>query len=139
MRKSSLILFILLLLVGLPASVKAASIQSEQPVVHAVLFWSNGCPYCSQVLTSTLPTLQDKYKSQLSILLIELVTSKDVDNLYALGASLGLTKEQVKVPFLLIDQTALIGVDEINTRLSGLIENYLTIGGFRVPQYSSIG
>jgi len=139
MRNFSLILFILLLLIGLPASVKAASIQNQQPVVNAVLFWSNGCPYCSQVLTSTLPTLQNKYKSQLNILLIELATSKDVDNLYALAASLGLTREQVKVPFLLIDQTALIGVNEISTRLSGLIENYLTIGGSEYPNIPLLG
>jgi len=139
MRKSLIILVILLLLVGTPISVKAASIHSEQPVVNAVLFWSNGCPYCSQVLTTTLPTLQDKYKSQLNILLIELATSKDVDNLYALGASLGFTKEQIKVPFLLVDQTVLIGVDEINTRLSGLVEKYLTTGGSEYPNIPLLG
>jgi uncharacterized membrane protein len=133
MRKSWIILIILLMLVGIPTNVKATSIQSKQPVVNAVMFWSNGCPYCSQVLTTTLPTLQDKYKSQLNILLIELATSKDVDNLYALAASLGLTKEKVAVPFLLIDQTVMIGADEINTRLSGMIEKYLTAGGSEYP------
>jgi uncharacterized membrane protein len=139
MQKSFLILVIVVLLVGIPTSGKAASIQSEQPVVNAVLFWSNGCPYCSQVLTTTLPLLQDKYKSQLNILLIELATSKDVDNLYALAASLGLTKEQVKVPFLLIDQIVLIGVDEINTRLNGLIEKYLSAGGSEYPKLPILG
>jgi len=133
MRKTLIILIILLLLVGIPTSVKAASIQSKQPVVNTVMFWSNGCPYCTQVLTTILPTLQDKYKSQLNILLIELATSKDVDNLYALGAFLGLTKEQIAVPFLLIDQTVMIGVDEINTRLPGMIEKYLTAGGSEYP------
>jgi uncharacterized membrane protein len=129
MRKSLFLLIILLLLADIPTRVRAAPIQSEQPVVNAVLFWSNGCPHCSQVLTTTLPTLQDKYKSQLIILMIELATSKDVDNLYALGASLGLNKEQIAVPFLIIDKTVLIGADEINTRLAGLIEKYLTAGG----------
>ena len=133
MRKSWIILILLLMLVGIPTNAKATSIQSKQPVVNAVMFWSNGCPYCSQVLTTTLPTLQDKYKSQLNILLIELATSKDVDNLYALAASLGLTKEKVAVPFLLIDQTVMIGADEINTRLSGMIEKYLTAGGSEYP------
>jgi uncharacterized membrane protein len=133
MRKVLVLLFILLIVVSLPTSVKAAPIQTEQPVVHTVLFWSNGCSYCSQVLTNTLPPIQDHYQSQLSILLIEVVTLKDVDNLYSLGASLGLTKEQVAVPFLLIDHTALVGVDEIGTKLSGLIDKYLTSGGLGYP------
>lgn len=133
MRKALMLLITLFLITHIQTNAKAATIQSGQPVVHAVLFWSNGCPYCSQVLTNTLPTAQDKYKSQLNILLIELATSKDVDNLYALGASLGLTKEQIAVPFLLIDRTVLIGGDEINTSLSGLIEKYLNAGGVEVP------
>ena len=133
MRKALMLLFTLLLLTGIPTSVKAATIQSEPPVIHAVLFWSNGCPYCNQVLTTTLPPLQGKYGSQLSVLLIEVVTLKDVENLYVLGDSLGLTKEQVAVPFLLIDRTALVGVDEIDTKLSGLIEKYLASGGLEYP------
>ena len=85
------------------------------------------------MLTTTLPPLQDQYKSQLSILLIEVVTLKDVENLYALGASLGLSKEQVAVPFMLIGRTPLVGVDEIESKLSGLIDKYLTSGGMEYP------
>jgi uncharacterized membrane protein len=139
MRKALMLVFILLLLTGIPTSVKAETIQRELPVVHAVLFWSNGCSYCNQVLTSTLPPLQDKYGSQLNVLLIEVVTQKDVENLYTLGDALGLTKEQVSVPFLLIDRTALVGVDEINIKLSGLIEKYLASGGLEYPNVSQLG
>jgi uncharacterized membrane protein len=133
MRKVLMLLFTLLIVTSLPARAKAAPIQTEQPVVNAVLFWSNGCPYCSQVLTNTLPALQDQYQSQLSVLLIEVATLQDVENLYSLGASLGLIKEQVATPFLLIDRTALVGVDEIETKLSSLIDNYLTLGGLTYP------
>lgn len=139
MRKILILLFILLLVASLPSSVKAASMHSESPVVHTVLFWSNGCPYCTQVLTNILPPFQDKYQSQLSVLLIELVTLKDVDNLYSLGASLGLSKEQVAVPFLLIDHAALIGVDEIDDKLSSMIEKYLTAGGLEYPDLPLLG
>ena len=133
MRKSWIILIALLMLVVIPTEVKAASNQSKPPVVNAIMFWSNGCPFCSQVLTTTLPTLQDKYKSQLNIMLIELANTKDIDNLYALGASLGIAKEQVAVPFVIIDQTVMIGRDDINARLSGMIEKYLTAGGAEYP------
>jgi len=69
-------------------------------VVHTILFWSNGCSYCSQVLTNVLPTMQDRYNSRLSILLIELVTIEDVDNLYTLGSTLGLSLEYPNLPLL---------------------------------------
>lgn len=133
MRKVLMLLFILLVVTNRPTGVKAAPIQTEKPVVHVILFWSNGCTYCNQVLTTTLPPIQDQYQSQLSVLLIEIVTIKDIENLYSLGASLGLTKEQVAVPFLLIDRTALVGVDEIVTKLSSLINKYLTSGGLDYP------
>ena len=133
MQKVVLVLFTLLLVIGAPVGGKAAAMQSEPPVVHAVLFFSNGCPYCTEVLTNTLPPLQDKYQSQLSLLLIDVASLDDINKLYSLGDALGLTKEQVAVPFLLIDRTALIGVEEINNRFSGLIEKYLSSGGLGYP------
>jgi uncharacterized membrane protein len=133
MRKTLLILFVIILGVGVPVNAKAAPIQSEQPQVNAILFWSNGCPYCSQVLTNILPTLQNKYDSRLNILLIELVNTEDIDYLYSLGSELGLSKEQVSVPFLLIDRTPLIGANEIQEKLPDLIEMNLSTGGLEYP------
>jgi uncharacterized membrane protein len=100
MRKTIVTLFILFLVLALPVSARAAPLRSEQPVVHTILFWSNGCSYCSQVLTNVLPTMQDRYNSRLSILLIELVTIEDVDNLYTLGSTLGLSLEYPNLPLL---------------------------------------
>jgi len=133
MRKVSLLLCILLLVAIIPTSAQAAPMHSEQPVVHTVMFWSNGCTYCAQVLREALPPLQEKYSSQLSILLIELVTANDIDNLYELGVSLGLSKEQVHVPLLLIDHTILMGADEIPEKLPGLVDKYLAAGGMGYP------
>ena len=133
MRKKLIILSILLIIASTPTSAKAALNPSEQPVVHTVLFWSNGCSYCSLLLTDILPSLQDRYSSQLSILLIELVTSNDIDQLYALGSTLGLSKEQVSIPFLLIDHTTLIGANEIRDSLPDLIDGYLSAGGLDYP------
>ncbi len=133
MRKIMAIFLVLVLIFGLPASTRAAPLHGEQNVVHAVLFWSSGCPYCESTLTSTLPGLQDKYQSQLSIRMIELASTQDVDDLYTLGASLGLAKEKIAVPFLLIDRNALIGTDEISARLPGLIKSYLAAGGVGLP------
>ncbi len=132
MRKLSLLLISLILFAVTP-TIKAVAAQADQPVVHVVLFWTDGCQYCAQTRATTLPALQDKYQSQLSIRLIELASTQDVDNLYAFGASLALAKEQIAVPFLLIDHTALVGAAEIANLLPGLIESYLSQGGVEVP------
>ncbi len=133
MGKSLTLLLALLLLISVSTGAKAASAQVEQPVVHAVLFWTNGCPYCMHTLNTVLPPIQDKYQSQLSIQLIELASASDVDELYAFGTSLGLTKEQVVVPFLLIDHTTLVGEDVIRDQLPGLVDQYIASGGIEIP------
>jgi len=129
MRKTLTLLMALLVALILPSAAWAAFLSADQPVVHAVLFWSSGCPYCERTLTTILPGIQDKYQAQLSIWLIELSSTKDVDDLYAFGESLGLAKENIAVPFLLIDRSVLIGADEINNKLPGLVESYLASGG----------
>jgi uncharacterized membrane protein len=70
MRKTIVTLFILLFVLALPVSARAAPLRSEQPVAHTILFWSNGCFYCTQVLTNVLPKIQDRNTSRLSILLV---------------------------------------------------------------------
>ena len=133
MRKALLFFFALVLLLTIPTNMKADANRSELPVVHVVMFYSNGCPYCDQILTGTLPVLQDKYQAKLSILLINVATLDDINNLYSLGAALGLGKEQVLVPFLVIDYIALVGADEINAQISDLIDKYLSSGGIDLP------
>jgi uncharacterized membrane protein len=133
MQKSLILLISLLLVYISPNSTLAAPSLTEQPVVHAVLFYSNGCPYCEEVLTGILPKVQSKYQAQLSMMVVELASSKDVDNLYTLATVFGLGKEQVAVPFMVIDQAVLVGADEINSKLSGLIDLYLSAGGVDYP------
>ncbi len=133
MHKPLTLLIAVLLVFSLPMHIQAASLQTEQPVVRAIMFWTSGCPYCEQTLTRVLPQMQDKYQGQLSILLIELASSSDIDKLYTFGESLGLVKEQVGVPFFLIDRTVLIGTDEIKAKLPGLVDRYLADGGVGYP------
>jgi uncharacterized membrane protein len=133
MRKALRLLITMLLVISVFSSVKAAPIRSEQPVVHAVLFFSSGCPYCNEVLTQFLPPIQGQFRSQLSLVLIEVSTLQDINNLYALGDALGLSKEQVAVPFILVDHTPLIGVDEIKNQFSSLVKKYLRSGGLEYP------
>jgi uncharacterized membrane protein len=138
MRKTMLIIFLLMLLAGMPTSARAAPDQSEEAIVRSILFWSNGCPRCTQTITGTLPPLQDRYKEKLSIMLVEMVSVKDIETLYALGSELGFPKEQVGVPFLLVNHTALIGADDIRDQFSGLIDRYIAVGGADYPDLPQV-
>ncbi len=133
MRKTSLLFAILLLIAALPLSARAATSQDSPAVVHAALFWINGCPHCAEVMTDTLPHIKGKYATQLNLLAIELVTSQDIDALYDLGASLGLSKDEIGVPFILVDRTVLVGVNDITNQLPGLVEKYISAGGVEFP------
>jgi uncharacterized membrane protein/glutaredoxin len=105
----------------------------ERSVVHAVMFWMDGCPHCHEVIENVLPPLQAKYGAQFDLQLIEVVTTEDIDRLYEVGASFGFAKEQVGVPFLIIGDRALVGSDQIPAELPQLIEQHLASGGVAYP------
>lgn len=123
----------LLLLTFWPSGTPVALQRDSLPIVKAVLFWSNGCPHCQTVLQEALPPLQKEYGPQLHILLVELITLEDIDRFYQVGASLGLEKEQVQVPLLLIGEHALLGAPQILAELPDLIERYMASGGVDYP------
>lgn len=104
-----------------------------QPVVHAVMFWMDGCPHCHEVIDTVLPPLQQKYGGQFDLQLIEVVTTEDIDRLYEVGAAFGFAKEQVGVPFLIIGDRALVGAEQIPAELPQLIEQHLASGGVAYP------
>lgn len=106
---------------------------SRQPVVRMVMFWMEGCPHCHEVLENTLPALQDKYGTQIEILLLEVVSMDDVNRLFEVAALYDIPREQAEVPFLIIGDHALIGSRQIPEGLPGLIEYYLAQGGVDWP------
>jgi uncharacterized membrane protein len=133
MRKFALTCVLLGALLVLLLPVPALAAANETAIVKAVLFWSNGCPYCEKVLLDVLPPLQEQYGDQLQVTLVELVNLQDIDRLYQLGAAFGLEKEQVNLPFLVLDNTALVGAEQIPNRLPTLIEQHLATGGVDFP------
>ena len=93
-----------------------------------------GCSNCDTVLKEVLPPLEAKYGEQLAITRVQLVTTEDVDQLYQAGAGLGIPKDQVGVPFLVIGERVLIGSQQIPAELPGLIEAELVKGGVGLPK-----
>ncbi len=129
---------ILLLLIGFLWGVTAVTptntYAQDQPTVKAVMFWMEGCGHCDWVKANVLPPLQAKHGDQWQLALIELRSAADFDRLFDLGAAIGVPRQNIGVPFLLIGDAVLIGSDQIPNQLPGLIEAYLAAGGVGWPQ-----
>src|SRR5688500_15616100 len=80
--------------------------------VRGVLFWLNTCPHCHEVLEQVLPPLQKQYGAQLRIQLVELRSAQDGQRLETVAAALGMGRQEVAVPFLIIGRRALVGSAE---------------------------
>lgn len=123
----------LLLARAAPAAAAPTPPPDARPVVHGVLFWNRRCPHCHTVIEHVLPPLQQQYGEQLELQLIEIATDADVTLLLTTADALGIPREQVGVPFLVIGDTALIGSDQIEADLPGLITRGLSTGGVAYP------
>ncbi len=121
-----------------PALAGSPEQAAEQPVVRAVMFWSATCGHCEYVIKNVLPPLQTRYGRQLEILLIEIVSQEDVDRLFQTATALGIDKDAVGVPFMIVGDRVLQGSQQIPAELPGLIEAHLAEGGVDYPSVPAL-
>ncbi|MBN2116182.1 MAG: hypothetical protein JW730_06415 [Anaerolineales bacterium] len=112
--------------------VTTAHAQTDLPVVRAVLFYSTTCGHCEYVINGTLVPLIDKYGEQLQIIAVDVSQPGSQELFWAAAQMFGL--EQVGVPFLVFDNTYLIGSGDIPEKFPGLVEAYLAQGGLDWPE-----
>jgi uncharacterized membrane protein len=105
--------------------------RQQNPVVHAVLFWSSTCPHCHHVIDNVLPPLKEQYRDQFNVLLIEMKSQDDWELLSQTAAQYGI--DSYGVPFLVIGDKVLIGSGDIPAELPGLIDAHLANGGLDLP------
>jgi hypothetical protein len=122
-RPKLLLVIALLLLFVMPLNGHA----QNEPIVKVILFYSPTCPHCREVLSDVLPVLQARYGTQLEVRLYDLTTQSGYQVFMAL-------LEQnpnlpTSVPQLYIDQSILVGSDQIRDNLPSLIEACLARGG----------
>lgn len=134
----ALLLLISLIWLGIPSVFAQTDQPSDTPVVRVAMFWSSTCGHCEFVITQVLPPVKEYFGDQLEILLIELASQADLDRLYQVAAELGLQKEEVGVPFMLIGDRVLRGSQQIPAELPGLVDMYLAEGGIDYPNYPAL-
>ncbi len=130
-RSRNTIFAILILLISLFPLAAAGNAQA--PVIRAVLFYSDSCPHCLEVIDNVLPPLVDQYGSQLQIHGIN--TYSEIGNtLYGNAIqAYGIPQERQGVPTLVVGDSVLVGSFEIPDQLPGIIEQGLENGGIDWP------
>jgi uncharacterized membrane protein len=106
---------------------------ADDPIVHAVLFYSPTCGHCHYVITEVLPPLFEQYGDQLQMVTVD-TTTADGQALYQAAIDyFGIRDELQGVPTLILDDYVLVGSARIPEQLPGLIEQYLAEGGVGWP------
>jgi uncharacterized membrane protein/thiol-disulfide isomerase/thioredoxin len=109
--------------------------ETEEPVVHAVLFFSPTCPHCHEAITNVMIPLMEEYQEQLAVVGIDV--SLEVGNsLYRNAvAHYEVPENRQGVPTLIIEDTVLVSTLEIENEFPGMIEAGLANGGNDWPEF----
>jgi uncharacterized membrane protein/thiol-disulfide isomerase/thioredoxin len=126
---ANLFVFVMLLLSLL--SPGSASLQSEESIVRAVLFYSPSCGHCHYVIQEVLPPLFEKYGDRLQIIGID-ISQPDAGDLYV-AALKKFNRDRGGVPALVVGDQLMIGSVDIPEKFPALIEQYLAQGGVDWP------
>ncbi len=122
--------YIVLLLSLLPLG---RAVYADEPVIHALLFYSPSCPHCHTVITEDLLPFLDKYGDQILILGINTYTEKGNELFLAAVRYFNIPQERVGVPMLIIGETILVGSNEIPQQFPEIIAKGLVSGGVDWP------
>lgn len=105
----------------------------SRAVVRAVLFWSQYCPHCHDVIEKVLPPLQKKHGDQLQVLMFELSQPENMQLFESAMEALRVPPSDWAVPFMIVGTQTMVGSLEVAQRLPVLIEQYLAVGGIGLP------
>jgi uncharacterized membrane protein/thiol-disulfide isomerase/thioredoxin len=106
---------------------------AQGPVIHAVLFFSNDCSHCHEVMEQQLPPLVQKYGKQLDIVGVDVNHAVGLQMYQAMLTKYNVPDERVGVPTLVVGSDVLVGSDEIPQKFPGIIEAGLAQGGIEFP------
>lgn len=125
--------FVLLLSLAFMLAFPTHSIQAQGPVIHAVLFYSDTCGHCHEVMEKHLPPLVQKYGNQLDIVGVDVNHEVGLKIYQDMLVKYNVPDDRVGVPTLIVGSEVLVGSDEIPAKLPGIIGQGLASGGIDWP------
>jgi cytochrome c biogenesis protein CcdA len=112
-------------------------LPTPEPAVQILVFLdTNHADF--DALSSVMTTLVQQYGDSFVPYAIDITTSENADRLAQLNAAFGVTPPPSGTPEVLIDRQLLVGMEEIESQLPGLVEEYLAQGGSTVPSWEEL-
>ncbi|HSM23695.1 MAG TPA: hypothetical protein VK856_02405 [Anaerolineaceae bacterium] len=98
--------------------------RAEQAKVIIMLFWMQDCAHCTEVLNYLLPEIYLTHADQVYFYPIELKEITEIDLFYQMAERLGVQKNNIGVPLMIIGDQVLAG-NQIDNSLKKLIADSL--------------
>jgi cytochrome c biogenesis protein CcdA/glutaredoxin len=107
------------------------------PAVQVLVFFdASGADFES--LNELVSSLVAQYGDGLQILPVDITAEGNLDRVAELHQGLGIAQPVTGEPEVLVDRRLLVGMQEIESELPGLIEYYLTQGGSTLPTWEEL-
>lgn len=135
-RKQMIPLILTLLLIVMSTAAPAAA--QENPVVFAVLFYSPTCPHCHELISNTLPPIQEEFGDQLVVLYVDVSTEGGSMLAQSAYSYYEIPREQWVVPMMVVNEQVLIGGAEIPNNLPTITRTGLDNGGIPLPAFPGL-
>ncbi len=107
-------------------------LPTPEPAVQALVFYDESHAEFAG-MQSFVRGLGQKYGNGFQLYGVDTSQAEGADRLAQLHAALGVGMPAPGTPEILIDHQLLVGMDEIEEKLPGLIEDYLAQGGVTIP------
>jgi uncharacterized membrane protein/thiol-disulfide isomerase/thioredoxin len=114
------------------------TVYADEPVIHALFFYSPSCPHCHTVITEDLLPFLDKYGDQILILGINTYTEMGNELFSAAVRHFDIPQERLGVPMLIVGETVLVGAYEIPQLFPEIITKGLVSGGIDWPDITGL-
>jgi cytochrome c biogenesis protein CcdA len=112
-------------------------LPTQAPAVQIlVVFDANQANF--ERLRDLIISLGEAYQDGLQVYSLDMSQSENADVLTQLNTALGIANPPPGTPQVLIDRQMLVGIEEIERELPGLIEGYLAQGGIALPSLEDL-
>ena len=120
------------------APVGVPTVGAQDDVVRFHFFYAQDCDACRAIEDEFLPTLSAQYGRRIEINYLDVSDPAVLEQRATLEKRRGLVPQKADTPEIFIGAEALVGEEEIRSRLPGLIDQYLAQGGADLPALPSL-
>ncbi|MFC1936188.1 hypothetical protein ACFLYP_00830 [Chloroflexota bacterium] len=128
MNRIIVIGLVLILLLAFPIQAGAQE-DEELPVVNVVVFVTQDCTVCAQVMTNSIKPLMEEYGEQLNVIAIDVRTGIGSEVYAEVVEYFNLPPEHQEVPTVLMGERLIIGWVDIDELFAGFFTLELKEGG----------